>query len=274
MTAVVRIERAQPSDAGAIASLLAGSLDASFAQLVPYGCSGAAEFIAMQIGVCPSVADSVYLVAREQGVVIGMAELRHTSDGPFLNNIAVHQRHRGRGTGAALLAAGLALFESNSGHIGLDSLEGNDRAEGWYRRLGFVRKHCTEFAEVSPPLQEADALLRVSGLPQAELAQQQFGFSSFTVHTAVPVSVGRIGRSWFRLSDPGAVRDPAVFATLRAFDPDRRFLAVLPVPAMPAEQRIRVLARLHRMEADIAQVLAGLAEQKTGTEPRLAAVSS
>lgn len=228
----------------------------------------------MQIDVPHSVTDSVYLVAREKEVAIGTVELRHTSDGPFLNNIAVHQRYRGRGTGAALLAAGLGLFDRNSGRIGLDSLEGNDRAEGWYRRVGFVTKHWTEFAEVSPPRQEADHPLRLSGLPQAELAQQQFGFSSFTVQTAVPVSVGRIGGSWFRLTDPEAVRDPAVFATLSAFDPHRRFLAVLPASVMPGEQRIRVLARLRRMEADIPQVLAGLAEQNAGTEPRLAAARS
>jgi GNAT superfamily N-acetyltransferase len=270
----VEVESAQPSDAPVIAKVFAGSIDTNFVLLVPHGCFGAAEFIRMQVTVPESVAESVYLVAREQKVVIGAAEMRRSSDGLFLNNIAVHLGHRGKGTGAALLAAGLALWDRKSGNIALDSLEGNDRAENWYRRLGFVTTQCTEFAEVSPPRQAAGHSLWLSGLPQAELAQQQFGFSSFTIHTPAPVSVGRIGGSWFRLTDPEAVRDPAVFETLRAFDANRRFLAVLRGSVMPAEQRIRVLARLHRMEASIPQVLARLAEPNAKPETRLTSVSS
>lgn len=274
MIARVEVESAQPSDARAIAHLFVGSFDADFIQLVPWGCFGAAEFIRMQITVADSLAESVYLVAREQKVVIGAAEMRRTSDGLFLNNIAVHPEHRGKGTGAALLAAGLALWDRKSGNIGLDSLEGNDRAENWYRRLGFVTKQCTEFAEVSPPRQAPVHFPWLSGLPQAELVQQQFGFSSFTIHTPSPVSIGRIGSSWYRLTDPGAVRDPAVFATLRAFDANRRFLAVLPASVIPADQRIRVLARLHRMEASIPQILARLVEPNAKSETRLASIGS
>ena len=270
----VEVGRAQPSDARAIGELFAGSFDTDFIQLVPHGCFGAAEFIRMQITVPESVAESVYLVAREQKVVIGAAEMRRFSDGLFLNNIAVHPEHRGTGTGASLLAAGLALWDRKSGNVSLDSLEGNHRAENWYRRLGFVTKQCTEFAEVSPPRQTPVRSPWLSGLPQAELAQQQFGFSSFTIHTPAPVSVGRIGSSWFRLTDPEAVRDPAVFATLRSFDANRRFLAVMPAQVLPAEQRIRVLARLHRMEASIPPVLARLAERTARPEPRAATISS
>jgi GNAT superfamily N-acetyltransferase len=268
------IQLAQPWDARAIADLLAASLDAGFIQLVPCGCSGASEFIRMQIAAPRSLADSLYLVARSHKAVIGVAEWRHTPEGLFLNNIAVHHRYRGKGMGRALLSAGLGLLKRNSGKIALDSLEGNDRAGDWYRRLGFVTHQCTELAEISPPTPESASLLRISGLPQAELSHQRFGFSSFTVQAAPPVSVGRIGPSWFRLTDPDSVRDPAVFATLSAFEPQRRFLAVLPVSAMPAEQRIRTLAKLLRMEADMRQVLGRLAERNLETAPRLAAVCS
>lgn len=274
MISRIEVQRAQPSDARDIAELFASSFDANFMELVPCGCFGAAEFIRMQIGVHPSVAESVYLIAREGAVAIGAVEMRRCADGLFLNNIAVHPEHRGRGTGAALFAAGLAVWDTRAANVGLDSLEGNDRIEDWYRRLGFVTKQCTEFAEVSPPRQAACHPLWLSALPQAELAQQRFGFSSFTIHTGRPVSVGRVGSSWFRLTDPEAVRDPAVFATLRAFDANRRFLAVLPASDMPAEQRIRVLARLHRMEADIPQVLAGLAARPARPALRLATIGS
>lgn len=270
MIPAIQVERALPSDARVIAELFASSFDANFLQLVPYGCFGAAEFIRMQMTVPDSVAESVYLVAREREVVIGAAELRRSSDGLFLNNIAVHQRHRGRGIGAALLAAGFTLLDTKVGNISLDSLEGNDRVEHWYGRLGFVISGYTEIAEVCPPLQPPGRSLWLSGFPQAELVQRQFGFSSFTILAPVsvgPIFVGRIGDSWFRLTNPEAVRDAAVFATLRALDANRRFLAVLPGAAMPAEQRIRSLAGLHRMDAGIPQVLQTLAQPKARPEP-------
>lgn len=276
MTSLVEVVRAQSSDARAIADLFAGSIDPNFVKLVPFGCVGAAEFIRRELSVPNSLSGSLYLVARERKVVIGAAEMRRSPNSLFLNNIAVCAKYRGKGTGAALLTAGIAVSDQKSGSIGLDSLEGNERVEEWYRQLGFVTQECTEFAEVCPPDQEADHSVWLSGLPQADLTQRQFGFSSFTVHSASsgPVSVGRIGSSWFRLTDPQTIRDPAIFRALQAFDPNRRFLAVLPASSLPPEQRLRVFATLRRMEAAIPQVLERLAERNAKPEHRIAAIIS
>ena len=71
-------------------------------------------------------------------------------------------------------------------------------------------------------------------------------------------SVGRIGESWFRLTEIAAIDDPTVFAALNQLDPKRGIFAVVPASSVPITRTIRRLARTHRMETDIDGLLTAL----------------
>lgn len=210
----------------------------------------------MQLASRVPSAESAYFVAQSPDGIIGAAELRRRPNGLFLNDIAVHHGYRGKGVGAMLLSATVRMSQVSSGQIGLDVFHDNVRALQWYSRLGFTISTSAEFLELAPPSAAGEAPAYVSGLPQADLCQERFGFSRFDLITGKGTfSVGRIGETWFRLTDLAAIGSLSVFAALRLLDPARRILAVVPASSAPPVQVVRVLATAHRMEADISEVL-------------------
>lgn len=80
-----------------------------------------------------------YLVAEEDGRVIGYAGAWIVMDEGHLTNVAVDAPYRGRGVGAALLSA-LIAYASNLGaaYLTLEVRRSNLTAQRLYRRLGFV----------------------------------------------------------------------------------------------------------------------------------------
>lgn len=246
---------AEPRDAARIAELFSSSFHPDQAQLLIYGCKGAAEYVRMQIAAAIPNAESAYFVAHAPDGLIAAAELRRRPGGLLLGYIAVDPCHRGRRAGAALFAAAGGMSGVNSGRIGLDVFHDNLRARDWYTRLGFVPTAAAEFVELQPPREADDGSAYVAGLPQADLCQERFGFSRFDLITRqATVSVGRMGDDWFRLTDPDAAGSPVVFRALRRLDPRRRIFGVLPADSAPPAQVLRLLAKTYRMETDIAHL--------------------
>jgi len=248
----IHFQFAAPNDATQIANLFSESFSQEVAQLLLYGCRGASKYIRMHLAASLLKSESAYFVAKTtDNAVIAAAELRMQAKGLLLNYIAVHPSHRGKNIGGRLLSTALHMTGVNSGQIGLDVLHDNLRALEWYGRLGFETTTSVEFLELAPPSKEVDPAY-VSGLPQADLCQTQFGFSQFNLITSSGTfSVGRIGDAWFRLTDPIAVMNPAIFAALKLLDPERRIFAVVPAFTTPPAQVVRLLAKTHRMEAQI-----------------------
>jgi hypothetical protein len=149
----------------------------------------------------------------------------------------------------------------DSGRIGLDVFHDNVRALKWYSRLGFATIAAAEFLELAAPGRTGEEPVYVTGLPQADLCQERFGFSRFALITRQGTfNAGRIGDTWFRLTDLEAVRSAAVFAALERLDPQRRVFAVLPAFSAPPNQVVRVMAKAQRMEAEISLVMSSLSD--------------
>src|ERR1035437_3055966 len=251
----IQIRFAEPGDAAQIANLVSGGLRQDFAQLLIYGCRGAPEYIRKQLASGIPSAESAYFVAQAPGGIIGAAELRRQPNRLLLNYIGVHPGYRGQHAGTTLLSAAVGMSGVNSGQIELDVLDDNVRALQWYRRLGFTTRTSAEFLELATSDGADEGPAYVSGLPQADLCQERFGFSKFNLITGKGTfSVGRIGETWFRLTDLAAIADPAVFPALNRLDPARRIFAIVPASSAPPLQVVRPLAKTHRMETDIAHL--------------------
>ncbi len=81
-----------------------------------------------------------YLVAEEDGAVIGYAGAWLILDEGHITNIAVAPTHRGRGVGRKLTAA-LMAYLSNLGasYAALEVRRSNTVAQGMYVSLGFIK---------------------------------------------------------------------------------------------------------------------------------------
>jgi GNAT superfamily N-acetyltransferase len=260
-----QIRFAGASDSVAIASLFRSSFSPEIAQLLIHGCAGASEYIRSQIASGIPNAESMYLVAEASAGLLGAVEMRRRPNGLFLNYIAVSPERRRQRVAASLLLEGLRLLGDNSGRIELDVFHDNIAAVQWYGRLGFGTITSVEFLELPPACVGGAEPAYVSGMPQADLCQERFGFSTFNLITGKGTfPVGRIGDAWFRLSDPVAVDDPAIFAALRLLDPARRIFAVVPPSRVPPAQVVCLLNRTYRMGADILPVMSSLANDRQG----------
>jgi GNAT superfamily N-acetyltransferase len=258
----LQIQFAEPTDAAETANLLSSGFRPEVAQLLIHGCHGASAHIRMQLGPGAPPHESAYFVARAPDCIAGAVELRRHPNGLFLNYIGVLAAYRGQRVATTLLAEAVRMSGVPSGQIALDVLDDNAVALEWYQRLGFVSKTGAEFVELAPPDTEDEEPAYASGLPQADLCQQSFGFSKFDlISKKGRFSVGRIGDGWFRLTDMAAAGDPAIFAALHQMDPGRRTFAVLPAFPTAPVRVVRLLAKTRRMEAEIGQLLSTLSNQ-------------
>lgn len=254
-----RIRFGEAADSARIASLFSGSFSPDFAQLTIYGCKGAPEYIRMQVAPGLPNAESAYFVAQGPDGIIGACELRRSPNVLILNYIAIDPSHRGQRVATALLSEALRMTGVSSGGMELDVLCDNAPALRWYGKLGFTTVSSAEFTELAAPGTADEGPAYVAGLPQADLCQERFGFSSFNlIGQQGTFSAGRIGDAWFRLTSPEAVRSAAIFAALDAIDPRRRIFAIVPADSAPPAQVIRRLAKTHRMRMQIPQLMSAL----------------
>ena len=81
---------------------------------------------------------TICLVAMEAGQVIGYATMRHIADEGHICNIAVHEDHRQKGIGSAIISALIKAAESSKMKgITLEVRIGNRAAMALYHKHGF-----------------------------------------------------------------------------------------------------------------------------------------
>ena len=256
----LRTGRAEPADAERIRQLFRSGFRPEVMQLLIYGQHGAAEYIRMQIARAGEPADTVYFVAHAAEAIAGAVEMRQQPDGCLLSYIAVDPEFRGQGIGSALLSTSIEMTGAR-GSIALDVLRDNAGARQWYGRLGFTGDVSREFVELAPPGGPDDGPVYVSGLPQADLSQARFGFSSFElIAREGTFRAGRMGAEWFRLTDPAAVRSPAVFAALAGWMPNGGFLRCFLGLSLNRAQILRSLATTIRLEMAIGDLMRALSQ--------------
>ena len=86
----IAFRRAEGADAPFIAELFCTGFSPAVAELLIYGCSGAANYIRMQIASHALHSASAYFVAHTSDHVLAAVELRLAPDRLFLNYIGVH----------------------------------------------------------------------------------------------------------------------------------------------------------------------------------------
>lgn len=173
-----------------------------------------------------------YRVAVTERRLVGAAEWRELDGRLFLNSIAVDPLARGQGTGTRLLCDGIRTWTSLEA-MHLDVFDAMPQAHHWYRQLGFSetgRRTWVRFPPYSSIENDAASDLPVIWKNKAEAASQhqQHGCSMLRLH--VPSTdpethtVGRIGRSVFRITRPATLRHAAVRAFLHRLNPSRHLL--------------------------------------------------
>jgi ribosomal protein S18 acetylase RimI-like enzyme len=258
----IELRKAVAEDAGAIVALIRSSFAPGLLETTIYGCEGIEDYVRALIEAEPRAADTRYTVAVADGALAGVVEMRQLRDRLFCNYIAVARGARSRGVGIALLGAGIAAARRPGQlTLELDVFDDNERALAWYRGLGFGESSRVEWRVLAPPGGDRASAAPVSGWAQALACQRAFGFSEVSIQGAEGgYSVGLMGREWFRLTDPGALEDPALGATLHALDPHRSLLALVP-PETLSEPVAELRATTVRLWAGLDAVARRIAER-------------
>jgi ribosomal protein S18 acetylase RimI-like enzyme len=76
-------------------------------------------------------------VAELDGAVVGMASVGERDGAPYLWKLYVLPDRHGVGAGSALLDAVIESLPAGSPRLGLDYVDGNERAAAFYRARGF-----------------------------------------------------------------------------------------------------------------------------------------
>ncbi len=76
-------------------------------------------------------------VAELDGVAVGMASVGERDGAPYLWKLYVLPDRHGIGAGSALLDAVIESLPAGSPRLGLDYVDGNERAAAFYRARGF-----------------------------------------------------------------------------------------------------------------------------------------
>jgi hypothetical protein len=259
----IEIRLAREEDAEEIVNVVRSGFDSSLLNTFIYGCPGITEYIKCHIGISKELSDTAYIVAAVNDRIAGCIELRHNSNGLFLNYISIDSGFRSRGLSKCLLRVSID-YVRNPEHkdLFLDVLEHNTIALNWYRGLGFEHDYVKNWWEI--PLRESEKFenIWISDYPQAEVVHSVFGFSKFTLTTSTnQYQIGRIGRRWFRLTQGEALSDSAVLPALWRLDNNRHILLIVPEGnALDSLTNARLLTRTYRMHIDLNR----LTEKLTG----------
>lgn len=226
-----RIRPACPADADKMVALVRQSFDEKLLPAMLYGCQGVAGYITEQLLVPCNLADTRYIVAEEGDTIVGCVELRLQKDNIFLNYICVSPDSRTKGFGNELLLWSIDHVKMDHHmRMSLDVFVHNDNAKRWYEKLGFVTEHYTDWWSIPIEIDgECKDLGMISGYPHCVRSYEAFGFSQFGLVTQKSAyTVGWLGSTWFRVTDPALLCDRVALASLTKMGPQRTILGIFP----------------------------------------------
>lgn len=220
------VRRAASTDAVHVVAIIQEGFDAWVNERTIYGSSGINRYVEDAIG---AVHFSVpqFLAAGIDTQVLAVAQASVRQRDVMLSYICTREGSRSMGLGRELMKEVAQLGSEMGGSVILDVFRANIRAIEWYQSFNFVETSKFGWWE---PIGERRSSgpggpVVVSGLPQADLCQTQFGFSEFTLEVdSGSYQVGRLGSKWFRLTDVAAACDPDLVAALNKFEPSRSVL--------------------------------------------------
>jgi ribosomal protein S18 acetylase RimI-like enzyme len=259
------IRRATEADAGAIVTLVRQGFEPHMLDKMTYGYPGMDRFLSLCISTPHHLADTNYTVADVDGRVVGSCELRPLGSTLFWNYHCTAPEMRHSGVGKKLLYQSILLTGfSSCERISLDVFDSNTMPIAWYERLGFRREFGGGWWSFPLPAETGAAEAgTVSGMSQAMVCHQEFGFSHFTLNTAAgSYSVGRLGTEWFRVSQASLLSDGQALETLKKLDPKRRIVGIFTekdAGKVGAVSGVEPFCRTSRMTADLPYLMEKLA---------------
>ena len=259
----MKIRYAQPADALAIAGLTKLGFKQELLSAMIYGCDGIVSFLERQISIPIQIADTVFIVAENDGVVIGFVEFRIYYKSFFLNYIGISPQARKQGLATNLLGqAALMVRTKHHKKLSLDVFSDNVAANNWYEKLGFIAEFKAGWYKISQSdiCEGINEEAKVSGYSQSSLCYNEFGFSQFTLTSAIGTySIGMLGKDWFKVSQIELFSDASALYTLYLIDSSRSILglfkendhAKLPEGAVCFCRSIRMNIQLETFEKNI-----------------------
>ncbi|MEZ0231141.1 MAG: N-acetyltransferase family protein [Planctomycetota bacterium] len=235
MTNDIAIRFLEPEAAEAVALLAAQMNPPALHPLMIASCPGYARYVRRVLSVPSGEREAFFVGALSQGELLGHLEFRPLRERGALamNGIAVDRAARAAGVGRRLHDAAVD-YAQREGYARLecDVFDGNERARGWFQRLGFSVMHQTLWTIGPSPAELGDdgasaSPVSIREFAQAEASQEAYGFSSFRARTARgEFSIGRIRDEYFRVTDAAALEDRDLLRALGRLDPKRRLLGI------------------------------------------------
>ena len=259
----MKIRLAVETDAEQIVKILQQGFDKQMLNVMILGCHGIKQYVRQCIATPKSLADTFYVVAEDEGHLIGCTELRLMGETLFWNYMCIMANLRHKGVARELLRQAILLVEHSAcNKMSLDVFHDNLVAKAWFDKLGFIYEDSTGWWSI-PCSAGADIETgKVSGIAQANVCQREFGFSQFLLNTATAsYFVGRLGSEWFKTSQESLLTDSQALAALNRLDPERRILGLF-----HANTHSKVLEGMKpfclsaRMTVDLACLLRALSE--------------
>jgi ribosomal protein S18 acetylase RimI-like enzyme len=253
------IAPATPADVPGMMALVEECFSPTWRSVMLYGAPGAGHYAADLIRRQDAGGDTAFLVARgTDGQVRGFVEVRRLAGSIHMNNMATGAAARGQGVYAALMAEGVRLGRAEGYTRASCDVFVDNPIRTYLLKIGYRVSGALAWQAASLPGGPMPAGVYFAGLPQADAAHTQFGFSRVDVFTTrgAHYDVGRLGTRWFRVTDPSLVAESDVLVALHNLDPDRELLAIVPAAAaLPAWLTGRALAVSERLACEIATVL-------------------
>jgi ribosomal protein S18 acetylase RimI-like enzyme len=244
MMPVCDLDGADPRSTTHAARLLAASVPAEAAGLVPYTLAGYHRYLAVLLGQPPAMRSVLVRALIRDGGPVAVADWRVLADTLFLNGISVVREWRGRGLGSRLLDDGTVLARSlGLPHLALDVAAGNAAAVAFYVRSGFTVTAESPWYHV--PTREAEtagAVGRLLDWPVFCALRSAYGFADLSLrdqHGAVRV-VRAVGDA-LRL-DPQLRESPVSVADLCELTNCRRAYVIGGASASPFISFVRMTA--------------------------------
>lgn len=236
------VEAAQAGEGEWVARAIRRSLDPDLVDYTIWRSPRAGRYVESLLRGRVDEGHAAFYLLRRGRASLGLAAFRTLDGAAFLNHLWVAPEWQGQGLGRLLLLEAARLYHRRhpAPRLALEVFAGRP-AEAWYRRLGFVESERRSWWR-GPSLPSPEApLLPCHGLAGAARRHRAWGFSSFR---AGPYRVGRLWTPYFRLTDPAALRDPALLATLARLDPARRPFLVAPFALPHPWYRVAVSKRM------------------------------
>ncbi|WP_197076561.1 GNAT family N-acetyltransferase [Domibacillus indicus] len=218
--------------------------------LTVFSSSGYTTFLEYQQAIPPEHNQTWLYGAYDEGVLLGFIELRRIGERLFINNFCVQKEARGRSIGSLLLShTEYVAKQTGAAAVALDCFAWNERALEKYAKSGYTetnRIHWWTGRNAESTGGAAPAFI-VTGYPNAEVNQKEFGFSQFYVETDYGVSqVNRLGDLYFRV--PAEEPDPGYYKILSQLDRHRNLFMIRQDEEEPGDgwRRVSTSVRLEK----------------------------